>query len=138
MWQPKSVGVLVILVMVLGALAAGILSPPSVGSLTAGTASADPAVPNPGHHYSEIELPPGTWSGLDADKVDGLDASQIAAGRAGFSVTSLDTAGTVGQYTSATVGVDGLGLISYYDATNGNLKVTHCSNRFCVPYHRPR
>jgi len=26
-----------------------------------------------------------------------------------------------------------LGLISYYDATNGNLKVAHCSDRACVP-----
>jgi hypothetical protein len=52
--------------------------------------------------------------------------------------TTPDTAGDVGQYTSATVGSDGLGLISYWDATNRDLKVAHCSNRFCVPYHRPR
>ena len=35
----------------------------------------------------------------------------------------LDAAGMVGTYTSITIGADGLGLISYYDATNGNLKV---------------
>jgi hypothetical protein len=38
----------------------------------------------------------------------------------------------VGQDTSVTIGADGLGLISYHDATNGNLKVAHCSNRACT------
>jgi len=130
-WHPKSVGVLVILVMVLGALAAGILSAPSV-RLPAGTASADPAVPNPGHSYTEIEVPAGTWTGLDADKVDGLDGSQLdVPSRPGFSLTTLDSGGDVGIYTSVAVGADGLGLISYYDNTNKNLKVAHCSNAAC-------
>jgi Collagen triple helix repeat (20 copies) len=40
--------------------------------------------------------------------------------------------------TSITIGRDGLGLISYYDDTNGDLKVVHCSNTFCVPYLRRR
>jgi hypothetical protein len=38
----------------------------------------------------------------------------------------------VGEYTSVTIGWDGLGLISYYDATNGNLKVAHCSDIACT------
>ncbi len=37
-----------------------------------------------------------------------------------------------GEYISATVGGDGLSLISYYDRTNGNLKVVHCSNVACT------
>ena len=45
--------------------------------------------------------------------------------------TALDTAGDVGKHTSITIGSDGLGLISYYDVTNGNLKVAHCSNIQC-------
>lgn len=49
---------------------------------------------------------------------------------------SQDGRGQVGQYNSVTIGWDGFGLISYYDVTNGDLKVTHCSNSFCVPYHR--
>jgi hypothetical protein len=31
-----------------------------------------------------------------------------------------------------TIGADGLGLISYYDATNTDLKVAHCSNAPCT------
>jgi len=52
--------------------------------------------------------------------------------------TTPDRAGNVGQYSSVTIGTDGLALISYYDATNGDLKVAHCSDLFCVPYHRRR
>src|SRR4029077_11635051 len=37
-----------------------------------------------------------------------------------------------GQYSSVTIGTDGLALISYYDATSGNLKVAHCSNSACT------
>jgi hypothetical protein len=50
----------------------------------------------------------------------------------------VDRPGNVGQYSSVTIGTDSLALISYYDATNGDLKVAHCSNLFCVPYHRRR
>jgi hypothetical protein len=53
-------------------------------------------------------------------------------------ITALDTAGDVGQYTAITIGDDGLGLISYYDATSGDLKVAHCSNVLCAPYFRRR
>ncbi len=58
--------------------------------------------------------------------------------RPGFSLTTLDGSGNVGQYSSVATGTDGLALISYYDATNGDLKVAHCSDLFCVPYHRRR
>jgi hypothetical protein len=36
--------------------------------------------------------------------------------------------------TSITTGADGLGLISYYDFTNEDLKVAHCDNTFCSPF----
>jgi hypothetical protein len=52
--------------------------------------------------------------------------------RPGFALTTLDGSGNVGQYTSVTIGADGLGLISYHDVTNRTLKVAHCSNRACT------
>jgi hypothetical protein len=55
------------------------------------------------------------------------------------STNLLDTGpGQVGVSTSVTIGRDGLGLISHYDDTNGDLKVAHCSNTFCMPYCRRR
>ena len=62
-----------------------------------------------------------------------FDVSCISA-----TLATPDSAGSVGQYSSVTVGSDGLAFISYYDETNGDLKVAHCSNLFCVPYHRRR
>jgi hypothetical protein len=52
-------------------------------------------------------------------------------------VTTLDT-NFVGRFSSITIGVDGLPIMSYYDAANGALKVAHCSNVFCTPYFRRR
>ena len=37
-----------------------------------------------------------------------------------------------GSTALVTVGADGLALISYYDETNRDLKVAHCSNLFRV------
>ena len=52
--------------------------------------------------------------------------------------TMEDTADIVGQYTSVTIGSDGLPLISYYRWTGFDLKVAHCANAFCTPYFRRR
>ena len=51
-----------------------------VKSVFTGTAQAQPSVPNPGHSYQEVGLPAGTWPNLDADKLDGYDASQFGGG----------------------------------------------------------
>jgi len=45
---------------------------------------------------------------------------------------TLDSSGDVGQLTSITIGADGFPVISYYDATNGNLKVAKCANPYCL------
>jgi hypothetical protein len=50
----------------------------------------------------------------------------------GNTVTTVDNVGWVGEYTSITIGTDGLGLISYRDATTGDLKVLHCGNAACT------
>ncbi len=63
-----------------------------------------------------------------------LEGGEITLDPAWFSarISTLDGPGTVGMYTSIAVGADGLGLISYYDQTNGNLKVAHCDDVLCI------
>lgn len=51
---------------------------------------------------------------------------------------AVDSSGDVGWYPSITIGVDGLPVISYYDNSNGDLKVLHCVNAMCSPYFRRR
>jgi len=46
-------------------------------------------------------------------------------------ISTIDSIGSVGQYTSITIGTDGLPLISYFDATNNDLKAAKCVNVFC-------
>jgi hypothetical protein len=50
---------------------------------------------------------------------------------AGNTITTVDSSGQVGTYTSIMIGTDGVPLISYYDVTNGNLKVLKCSTASC-------
>jgi predicted regulator of Ras-like GTPase activity (Roadblock/LC7/MglB family) len=47
-------------------------------------------------------------------------------------ITTLDSAGIVGQYTSIAIGADGLPIVSYYDVTNGRLRTAKCSNAACT------
>ncbi len=50
---------------------------------------------------------------------------------AGNTVSTIDSGNRVGQYSSLAIGTDGLPVISYYDATWEDLRVTHCGNRSC-------
>ena len=64
-----------------------------------------------------------------------LHCGNVACSSSNIS-TTVDSAGDVGGFTSITIGADGLGLISYFDATNQDLKVFRCSNLTCTPYTR--
>ncbi len=50
----------------------------------------------------------------------------------GNTITTVDNVGDVGQYTSITIGVDGLPIISYADITVEALKVAHCNDVACA------
>jgi hypothetical protein len=50
----------------------------------------------------------------------------------GNTITTIDSGGQVGHYTSITIGTDGLPVISYWDISNGDLKVAKCANPFCL------
>jgi len=50
----------------------------------------------------------------------------------GTTVTTLDSAGTVGTQSSIKVDSNGLPVISYYDASNTALKVAKCANAACT------
>lgn len=47
------------------------------------------------------------------------------------SIVTRDSTGDVGQYTSLKLTADGRPIVSYYDGTNGGLKVALCSNANC-------
>jgi len=75
---------------------------------------------------------------MNGDGTVGIDDCTGAQGlpgvgldRPGFLRTTLDATGEMGWFTSITIGSDGLGLISYYDETNGDLKVAHCKDVAC-------
>ncbi len=52
-------------------------------------------------------------------------------------LTTVDSIGYVGQYTSITIGTDGFPIISYSDGTNSDLKVVHCTNASCSTTDTP-
>ena len=56
---------------------------------------------------------------------------------AGNTLTTVDSDGFVGQGTSIAIGSDGLPVVSYVDATNGNLKVAHCGTVTCGSANTP-
>src|SRR3990167_1579361 len=50
----------------------------------------------------------------------------------GSIISTLDLSGDVGEYTSLALGSDGFARISYYDATNQDLKFARCLDENCV------
>jgi hypothetical protein len=56
----------------------------------------------------------------------------------GNTMRTVDSRGSVGAYTSVTIGADALPFVTYWDSGSGHLMVAHCANAFCVPYFRRR
>jgi len=50
---------------------------------------------------------------------------------AGNTITTIDSTDNVGEFTSIAIGTDNNPVISYFDSTNGGLKVAHCGNASC-------
>ena len=58
-----------------------------------------------------------------------------SAGLVGAQISTVDSVGNVGQFSSLTIGSDGLPLISYaalFNTTPSNLKVAHCNDLACA------
>jgi hypothetical protein len=62
----------------------------------------------------------------------GVPFPDRAVAPVGNAVHDIDTDGTPGDGVSATIGIDGLGIISYVDTTSGELRVAHCQDLDCA------
>jgi hypothetical protein len=83
-------------------------------------------------------LPVISYRGFSDNGLKAVHCGNVACS-AGNTVGTLDIAtASVGKYTAITLGADGLPIISYWDETETNLKVVHCSNALCLPYWRRR
>ena len=47
-------------------------------------------------------------------------------------LSTLDSDGIVGRYSSLAIGADGLGLITYHDLSSSRIKVAHCDDLSCT------
>jgi len=72
-----------------------------------------------------------TYSAGDGLALNGTQFNVATLPQAGNASHTLDSIGTTGQYPAIIIGLDGLPVISYYNATNGDLNVYHCNDMTC-------
>lgn len=89
------------------------------------------------------------WAGQETTIAIGMDGNPIIAEYDGINqdlrvvhctdpscsavpdITTVDSTDDVGDEPTLTIGPDGYALVSYYDRSNGDLKVAHCQNVSC-------
>jgi hypothetical protein len=86
-------------------------------------------------HYTSITVAPDGLPVISYYDVTNRDLKVAKCGNAacsaGNTVTTVDSANDVGQFTSITISADGFPLISYFKSTGADLKLAKCVNAAC-------
>jgi hypothetical protein len=92
-----------------------------------------------GHNGSYTSLAIGTdgnpvisYSDGTNDDLKVVHCNDPACTGGGELLSIVDSGGDVGTFSSIAIGADGNPVISYLDATNGDLKVAHCNDPACA------
>lgn len=85
--------------------------------------------------YTSIAIGSDTFPVISYYDTTNQDLKVVHCGNtscsSGNTITTVDSTGNVGQYTSIKKGADNLPVISYSDTTNGSMKVAHCGSADC-------
>jgi len=81
------------------------------------------------HFANEIEV---SIAGSEMSLQDAIDQGEFEIIDETNIITTVDTAGTTGMFTSIAIGADNLPVVSYTDYTNYDLKILKCGNNACT------